>query len=80
MHQYLDAEEVAPGGAARVAVWFITPEVYPRSVWKRREIAVHEGERLVGMLKVTKVTNPTLRGSAATCPPLWVEPASLGAG
>lgn len=77
MHHYLDAEEVAPGGSARVAVWFITPEVYPHSVWRGREIAVHEGERLVGTLKVTKVMNPILRGSAAEYSSLWVEPADL---
>lgn len=74
VHQYLDVAEVAPGEAARVAVWFITPEVYPRSLWKGREITVHEGERTVGILKITRVINPNLRGKAATYDSEWVAP------
>lgn len=77
VHSYLDAEGVVPGGTARVAVWFITPDVYPHSIWKGREIVVSEGEHAVGTLKVTRVLNPNLRGKAATYNPIWSEPPGL---
>lgn len=77
LHKYLDVEEVVPGGTARVAVWFITPEVYPHSLWKGREITVGEGEHAVGTLKVTRVLNPNLRGKAATYNSVWSEPPGL---
>jgi hypothetical protein len=76
-HEYLDVTELTPGGIARVAVWFITPHVYPHSLWRSREIIVSEGERVVGTLKVTRVLNPILRGKAATYKPLWSAPPGL---
>ena len=76
-HKYLDSDQVPLGGSARVAVGFITPEVYPRSLWKGREVTVHEDEYLTSTLKVTRVLNPNLRGSAANYNPLWTEPLGL---
>lgn len=77
LHKYLGVDEVAPGDSVQVAVWFITPEVYPHSLWKGREITVSEGERKVGTLKVTRILNPNLRGKAATYNPVWSEPLGL---
>jgi elongation factor Tu len=77
-HKYLDVAEVAPGSTARVAVWFVTPEVYPCSLWKGREITVSEGgQRIVGTLKVVRVLNPNLRGKASTYNPVWTAPPGL---
>lgn len=78
LHKYLDVDRVVPGGAARVAVWFVTPEVYPHSLWKGREITVSEGEHAVGTLRVTRVLNPNLRGKAATYNPVWTKPPAPG--
>src|SRR5512144_19729 len=57
LHKYLNVDEAAPGHSVAVAVSFITPEAYPHSLWKGREITVLEGEHIVGTLKVIKVLN-----------------------
>ncbi len=76
-HTYLNVDQVAPGETANVAVTFITPDVYPRSLWVGREIDVLEGPRIVGKLRITRILNPILRGSAETYSPVWVEPSEL---
>jgi translation elongation factor EF-Tu-like GTPase len=62
-HEYLDKEEVAPGERARAHIWFITPEVYPHTMWIGKEIRVQEASRLVGYAKVIRVFNKTLERS-----------------
>jgi elongation factor Tu len=71
-HVYPDVEQVGPGETARVQVWFITPHVYPHSLWPGRELDVMEGERVVGTLRVNRVFNDTLSGSAENYSPEWV--------
>jgi elongation factor Tu len=77
-HEYPGADQLAPGEAASVLVWFITPDVYPGSLWAGREIDVLEGPtRIVGTLTVTKVLNQVLNGSPETYSPVWTEPPNL---
>jgi translation elongation factor EF-Tu-like GTPase len=59
-HELIDASELAPGTEGRANVWFITPEVYPHSLWPGREITVSEGSRVVGTAIVIHVFNPIL--------------------
>jgi hypothetical protein len=73
-HEYPDVGQVAPGKTARVFAWLITPEVYPGSLWIGRELDVMEGpNHVVGKLKVTRILNNVLAGSAEAYSPHWVE-------
>jgi len=76
-HVYPDVEQVAPGTRARVQVWFITPHVYPRSLWLGRELDVMEGSRIVGTLRIDQIFNDTLTGSARTYSSRWMPPFDL---
>ncbi|MBC3807185.1 hypothetical protein H8K52_07480 [Undibacterium seohonense] len=59
-HDFLDAPELAPGATGRANVWFLTPEVYPKSLWIGREMSVAEGNRVVGKAVVVAIFNPLL--------------------
>ncbi|TXI90593.1 MAG: hypothetical protein E6Q34_08670 [Burkholderiaceae bacterium] len=59
-HDFLDVVEFAPGQIGRAHVWFLSPEVYPKSLWVGREMSVAEGNRVVGKAVVVKVLNPLL--------------------
>jgi translation elongation factor EF-Tu-like GTPase len=76
-HKYLDVVELVPGSSALVEVWFITPEAYPRCLWKGREITVHEGERAVGALKVVRIFSEILLGDPASFSQKWKSPTGL---
>jgi len=58
--ELLDTLELAPGEECRASVWFITPEIYPNTLWLQREIAVFEAFRLVGKAVVVTIFNPVL--------------------
>ncbi len=58
--EYLDREWVEPGEAATARIWFLTPEVYPETMWQGKAISVQEGSRVIGLAIVTKVINPIL--------------------
>lgn len=78
-HEYPDVEQLAPGATARAHVWFITPEVYPGSLWVGREIDVMEGSRVVGKLVITRILHAGLAGSAEAYQPLWTRPPGIPA-
>lgn len=73
-HEYPDVEQLSPGASARVHAWFVKPEIYPQSLWEGRTIEVLEGDRLIGLLTITKVLNPVLAGSAQAYTPQWIAP------
>jgi elongation factor Tu len=58
--ELLDASELAPGGECRANVWFVSPEVYPNTLWRNRELIVSEASREVGKAVVLTVFNPVL--------------------
>ncbi|MET3118772.1 translation elongation factor EF-Tu-like GTPase [Undibacterium sp. GrIS 1.8] len=59
-HAFLDVSELDPGNSARAHIWFLTPEVYPNSLWIGREIPVAEGNRVIGNAVVVAIFNPLL--------------------
>ena len=59
-HHYFGVSEVAPDGEARGTITFITPEVYPHTLWVGKTMDICEGERIVGTATVEKVLNPIL--------------------
>lgn len=59
-HELINASELAPGTEGRANVWFITPEVYPHTLWPGREITVSEGSHVIGTAIVVQVFNPIL--------------------
>lgn len=61
VHQYYGVSKVAPDGEARGTITFITPEVYPHTLWVGRVLDICEGERIVGTATVEKVLNPVLQ-------------------
>ncbi|WP_407364498.1 hypothetical protein HKW97_25055 (plasmid) [Pseudomonas luteola] len=58
--ELLDLAELAPGDECRANIWFITPEVYPNTLWRNREIVVSEASRVVGKAIILAVFNPVL--------------------
>jgi len=58
--ELLDVAELAPGGECRANVWFITPEAYPKTLWRDREIVVSEASHVIGKAIVLAVFNPVL--------------------
>jgi translation elongation factor EF-Tu-like GTPase len=62
-HDYLDVDEAKPGDTVRATITFITPDVYPGTLWVGKVIAVQEGSRVVGHAKITKIFNEVLRGA-----------------
>lgn len=63
-HTYFDCEEVLPGQTVQGAISFITPEAYPHCLWVGREIDLHEGSRVVGHVRITKIFNTLLEKSS----------------
>ena len=62
VHEYLDADSIAPSKSGRARIWFLTPEVYPESLWIGKLINVQEGGKVVGEAEITAVLNPVLLG------------------
>lgn len=59
-HEFIDADTVQPGAGVQAWVWFVTPEVYPGSVWPGRVFEVAEGQRRVATATVVEVFNAML--------------------
>lgn len=59
-HHYEDMEWVAPDGAARGTITFISPEAYPHCLWPGKVLPILEGSRVVGQATVIAVLNPLL--------------------
>jgi len=63
-HEFLDKDVVYPGDTVRVNVWFITPGVYPNTLWVGREISVQEAGHVIGTAGITKIYNKVLEKSS----------------
>lgn len=61
MHEYVGTDLVEPGDTARARITFLSPEVYPNSLWVGRVLALHEGSRVVGSAKIVAIMNEVLR-------------------
>jgi hypothetical protein len=59
-HEFISANELSTGEETTAKVWFLTPEVYPKSLWVGRVLKVAEGSRQVGTATVEAVLNPIL--------------------
>jgi translation elongation factor EF-Tu-like GTPase len=59
-HRFIDASDVSTGQKEKAKVWFITPDVYPGTLWVGREIRVTEGNQEIGNATVLQVFNPLL--------------------
>jgi hypothetical protein len=55
-----DGRRVAYGQPSLCKVSFITPKVYPASLWKGRTLKMYEGNRTVGDMKIVEILNPSL--------------------
>lgn len=58
--ELLDVSELAPGSECRANVWFVTPDVYPNTLWRDRKLVVSEAAHVVGDAVVLAVFNPAL--------------------
>jgi translation elongation factor EF-Tu-like GTPase len=63
-HEYPLQDCVSPGESAAANIWFLTPEVYPHSMWIGKAIPVQEGHRVVALALVTKILNTALKRPA----------------
>ena len=64
-HEFTSQSEVSTGEEVTAKVWFITPEVYPKSLWVGRVVRVAEGSRQVATATVEAVLNPILKKDEA---------------
>ena len=55
--ELIDTDKVKVGEWAEAYVRFLTPEVYPHSLWVGREIEFKEGLNITGKVIVTEVLN-----------------------
>lgn len=60
IHHYYDVESVPPNGTAKGTITFLTPEIYPHSLWIGKKIKIQEGERVVGYATIINIYNPLL--------------------
>ncbi len=70
-HHYLGKDSIRPGESVCAYIDFITPEVYPKTIWVGRSLQIQEGEILVGHAIVTKVFNKILQGDSSKPIPIW---------
>lgn len=61
IHNYYQVDSVPPNGTAKGTITFLTPEVYPHSLWIGKKINIQEGARVVGYATITKIFNPILK-------------------
>ncbi|HEU5125724.1 MAG TPA: hypothetical protein VFW05_16855 [Verrucomicrobiae bacterium] len=59
-HEFLGGNQVVTGEETAAHVWFLTPEVYPHTLWIGRVLTVAEGARPVGTATVVEILNPIL--------------------
>lgn len=59
-HEFATAGGARTGERVLADVWFITPEVYPGTLWPGRVLRVAEGSRIVGIATVEQVFNTAL--------------------
>lgn len=57
---FLNKEKVSYGEQVLCHISFLTPEVYPESLWIGKKIEAHCGARIVGYATITKIMNKTL--------------------
>ena len=60
IHHCYDVESVPPNGMAKGTITFLTPEIYPHSLWIGKKIKIQEGERVEGYATITNIYNPLL--------------------
>ena len=58
---FVDVEILQPGDSAKAFVNYLSPEVYPKSLWIGKEMNIQEGGRLVGKATILEIYNETLR-------------------
>jgi elongation factor Tu len=59
IHRYIH-DVLRPGETATGMITFITPEAYPRTLWIGKKLDILEGDRVVGVAKITKIYNSNL--------------------
>lgn len=60
IHHYYQTNSVLPNGTANGTITFLSPEIYPHSLWIGKKINIQEGARIVGYATITKIFNPIL--------------------
>jgi hypothetical protein len=63
-HEFVDGNGVETGGNCQAEVWLLTPQAYPQAFWVGRRVEVAEGTRIVGLVEVLQILNPTLKLSS----------------
>ena len=59
-HEFDNDVGVSTGQSRTARVWFLTPEIYPHTLWIGRVLEVREGSRTVGQSTVTHIDNPLM--------------------
>ena len=60
-HRYLGADYAPLVGTIGGYISFPAPEEYPHTLWLNKEIAIQEGERIVGYARIQRILNPILQ-------------------
>lgn len=62
--QTLDGEFIEYEKPSHTYINFLSPEVYPYTLWVGRELELYEGERLVGIMVIEEIKNKILDRNA----------------
>jgi translation elongation factor EF-Tu-like GTPase len=58
--ELIDIESLSPGESCLAKIKYITPEVYPNTLFVGREVALYEGARKAGIAVIKQIMNPVL--------------------
>lgn len=61
LHQYYDVNGINLKNKGLGTIIFLSPEVYPHSLWFEKKICIYEGSNYVGYALVTKIYNRLLK-------------------
>lgn len=63
MHVYYENNVVFPGDCVNAYITFITPEHYPKCLFKGKIVDFGEGEKVVGYIEVVEIYNSVLQNT-----------------
>ena len=61
VHYYYGTNIVEANGKVKGTITFLTPEFYPKCLWKGKKIKILEGARIVGYATILEIFNPILK-------------------
>ncbi len=61
VHDYFEENKIYANRIYKTNIKFISPEVYPKSLWVGKNIQIQRGSKIIGEAIVIKIFNKTLQ-------------------